>query len=291
MQSPEWPDLPFVAARWKAVGRLTGQPTKIVVHATDNTASAANEASWATRRPDSVSAHYFVDDVATVQAVLTTDTAFGALLHGNQDGIQYELCGRSGQTWSDALLRRAARQMARDMKRHDIPVRRLVGRAVRDRAVRGIAGHVDFTTGWPEDNGTHTDPGANFPWSTLLTYITSYMDGGTTMTDETDLTEQEILQILETGLRGKNETSTVNDHPAGRAMPPAPAPGNFWSRPNAWIVRRLLELEYWIRQAPPAAPIVLTDEQLAALTTAIADEVATQLAAKLYALRFVTQDE
>lgn len=111
------------------------------------------------------------------------------------------------------------------------------------------------------------------------------------MADETDLTEQQILRVIETGLRGQNETSTQAGHPAvrGPALPP-PGAGGTWSRPNNWLVRRLLELEYWIRQPAPATPVVITDEQLAALAIATADEIMARLVARL-SLRFVAQDE
>lgn len=181
--SPEYPDLLWVPPRSYTSGRYAGQPTKIVIHATDNTANATAEASYGQNRADGTSTHYFVDSTQTIQCVRTTDMAHAALLHGNQDGIQYELCGRSGFNWPDALLRRAAKQIARDCRRYSIPVRRLVGSQVRDRGARGICGHVDMTNGWPEDHGSHTDPGANFPWVTLLTYIGQEL-GGVDLTPE-----------------------------------------------------------------------------------------------------------
>jgi hypothetical protein len=37
--------------------------------------------------------------------------------------------------------------------------------------VKGICGHADITAAFPQDHGTHTDPGASFPWSTFLGYV------------------------------------------------------------------------------------------------------------------------
>lgn len=271
--SREYPDLEFIPARWWADGRIDGQPTKIVVHATHNTASARAEALFAARRDDRVSAHYFVDELECVQGVLTSDTAFCALYHGNQDGIQYELCGLSGGTWSPALLKRAARQMARDMRRWNIRAVRLYGRDVRVRARTGIAGHVDFTMGWPEDDGNHTDPGGNFPWDDLLGYITEEL-GGTVAGDETDATEQRIWKFLDTGERGGNNETGQFPKPGG----------GTWSRPLNWLKRRLLEIEDKI-DAPRL--VVLSDEQLVALSENVTDQVV----ARLGALRFTADGD
>lgn len=275
MQSPEYPDLSWEPARWRRLGRITGQPTKIVIHKTDNTASAIAEAVYAGRRSDSVSAHYFVDTVQVVQGVHTENTAFAALQHGNEDGIQYELCGISGQPTPYATGVNAARQIARDMRKYGIPLVRLQGRQVRNREARGICGHADFTTGWPEDGGTHTDPGTNFEWNTLFSLISGFL-GGTTMVDETDATEGRIWSVIDSGLRGVNETAQF----------PKPG-GGTWSRPLNWLVRRMLELEEAITalRTEPVV-IVLSDEQLAAIASAAADQVVVQLRA----LRFVASD-
>lgn len=269
MQSPEWPDLLWIPCRWKASGRITGQPTKIVVHMTDNVASALDEANYAQRRPDSVSAHYFIDHNEVIQGVHTLNTAFAALQHGNEDGIQYELCGLSGYPTPLSTLTNAARQIARDMHTYGIPVIRLIDREVRNREAKGIAGHGDFTRGWPEDHGTHTDPGASFEWPQLLTLIRGFLDGGTAMVDETNVTEETIWRLIDSGLRGQNETG------------PFPKPGGgTWSRPTNWLVRRLLELEEEITAARTVeVPVMLTPGQL--------DELAGAVASKLGALRFV----
>lgn len=165
--SADYPDLPYVHARGDGGPRRSTQI--IILHATDNTASAANEAAYATRREDETSAHYYVDDTQIIQALPVGNVAYGALGHGNAVGVQYELCGRSNQL-SDATMRRAAAQVARDCARYGIPVRKLTSAQVRDGA-RGICGHLDVTYAWPEDGGDHTDPGANFPWSTFIGYV------------------------------------------------------------------------------------------------------------------------
>jgi hypothetical protein len=68
------------------------------------------------------------------------------------------------------MLRRAAKQAARDAKKWNIPVRHLTVKQVREGA-KGFCGHYDITRAFPEDNGSHTDPGANFPWSRFLEMV------------------------------------------------------------------------------------------------------------------------
>jgi hypothetical protein len=43
-----------------------------------------------------------------------------------------------------------------------------------------VCGHVDWTVGWPEDGGDHTDPGDAYPWDVLFADLAEAL-GGTTM--------------------------------------------------------------------------------------------------------------
>lgn len=178
VQSPEYPDLLWMPARSITAGRKPGKPIHITVHETDNpTSTARGEATWMQNRTDGTSAHYIVDEVEIIQGVRTTDTAHTAMFHGNRDGIHYEFCGVSGRAdTADAQLRLAAKQMARDMRKHDIPLRRLTVSETRA-GVPGINSHGDVTKAWPEDGGTHTDPGPNFPWDALFQYVKAELEG------------------------------------------------------------------------------------------------------------------
>lgn len=170
-----WKDLKQVRPRAYSKGRPAGKPRVIYVHYTagaEGPTSAEDGARYDQRRTDGTSAHYYVDSNSVVQCVPTEHRSHTALYNANLTGIHYELCGtvQTRAQWLDAAsratLRNAARQIARDLKDNGIPATRLVGRQVR--AGRGIAGHVDATRGWPEDRGTHTDPGTAFPWDILL---------------------------------------------------------------------------------------------------------------------------
>ncbi len=176
-QSPEYPDLKWVPPRsWTNANRTAVQ--LIVIHTTEGSAhdrSAEDGAAYDARRTDGTSAHYFVDSNSVVQCVRTSDQAHTARSQGNRRGIQYELCGRAGsQDWqspySQAMLARAAKQAARDAQKWGIPVRHLTVAQVAAGA-KGFCGHWDITRAFPQDRGSHTDPGKNFPWSQFLDMV------------------------------------------------------------------------------------------------------------------------
>lgn len=199
-QSKEYPDLVWVEPKaWTNANRTSVQ--LIVIHTTEGSAkaeSAEDGAAYDQRRTDGTSTHYFHDNTSTVQCVVTADQAHAARAQGNRRGIQHELCTRAGTAkWDDAyhraLLRRAAKQAARDARKWAIPVRHLTADEVA-RGTKGFCGHVDITRAFPQDNGTHTDPGPNFPWSTFLDLVREELDPSE-LEDDVALTTDEINKI------------------------------------------------------------------------------------------------
>lgn len=199
--SPEYPDLAWMPPASYSTGRPGGPPRFIVVHYTagaEGNAAAENGAAYDQRRGDGTSAHYHVDSDSVVQCVRTTDRAHSALYHGNLWGIQYELAGtrQSRAQWLDSVsretIRNAARQMARDMIRYNIPNVRTTD--VRNGAARGITAHSDWTYGWPEDGGDHIDPGPEFPWDVLTSDIAGFLKGGGG--GGGDMSDAEVNKIL-----------------------------------------------------------------------------------------------
>lgn len=194
--SPEYPDLPWMPPKsWTNANRSSVQ--LVVIHVTDGSEgpnSAEDGAAYDQRRTDGTSTHFFHDSNSTVQCVRTADVAHAARTQGNKRGIQHELCGRAGQGgagWADVVsqgtLRQAARQVARDCGKWGIPVRHLTVAQVAA-GEKGICGHVDITRAFPQDSGTHTDPGPDFPWSAFLTMVHSEMEGDMPLTTD-DLTK------------------------------------------------------------------------------------------------------
>jgi N-acetyl-anhydromuramyl-L-alanine amidase AmpD len=178
-QSPEYPDLKWVPPKsWRNANRTSVQ--LIVIHTTEGherATSAEDGAAYDARREDGTSTHYFHDQDSTVQCVHTADIAHTARAEGNRRGIQHELCGRAGQSdaqWDDAAsagtLRQAAKQAARDARKWGIPVRHLTVAEVRA-GYKGFCGHYDITRAFPQDGGSHTDPGPNFPWTEFLDLV------------------------------------------------------------------------------------------------------------------------
>src|SRR3954464_4821246 len=189
-QSQEYPDLKWVPPRAFGRGRDGKAVRLIVIHYTagaERSTSAEDGAAYDTRRTDGTSTHYFVDSNSVVQCVLTRNRANAARAKGNRLGIQYELCGtvQTRAQWlapqSLPMLRLAARQVARDCVKYDIPVRRLSANETRRSwtefpgGPKGIVGHVDCTNAYPEDGGDHTDPGKEFPWDLFLSMIKAEM--------------------------------------------------------------------------------------------------------------------
>src|ERR1044072_280246 len=170
-------------------GRVGDNPQFIVIHTTEGAegaVAAEDGAAYDRRRTDGTSTHFFVDSNSIVQTVYTYDEAHAARAHGNDIGIQIEVCGKAGQStaqWSDAESAPTVENLARLC----VSIRAKYGAArfpaVRRTAaqvragVNGFCGHVDITNAFPEDNGTHTDPGPNFPWAWLFRRINELENG------------------------------------------------------------------------------------------------------------------
>lgn len=157
--------LKFVQAKGDGGKRSVTQ--LLVIHATDNTASAENEASYASHRADEISAHVYVDDDSAVQALSLDHVAFGCYPMGNSRSIQFELTGRSNHI-SLATWKRAAVLAARVCLDWDIPVVHLTAAQVKA-GTRGITGHDGVSLAFRQSD--HTDPGTDFPWANFISAV------------------------------------------------------------------------------------------------------------------------
>lgn len=181
MQSPEYPDLPFVSARAYGSGRQGYAVQYVVVHYTagsERSTSAEDGALYDARRTDGTSCHYFHDQNSTVQCVYTWNRANSAYHYGNRLGIHHELCGtqQTREQWldpaSDGTLWQAAKQIARDCQKYGLPVRKLTP-AEMLAGQHGICGHADVTLAY--GLGDHMDPGDAFPWDVLLARVQQFL--------------------------------------------------------------------------------------------------------------------
>lgn len=121
------------------------------------------------------SAHEVIDSNSIVVCVHDKDIAYAAA-GANHDGKHYELAGYASQTadqWQDAygavMLPIAARRVAEDCVRYNIPPVRLTVAQVRDGKTKGITHHKDVEAAFPSTG--HHDVGDNFPWDYFLALV------------------------------------------------------------------------------------------------------------------------
>lgn len=248
-------DLPFVQA--KSYGGARAQTQLVVIHATDNTAGASAEASYMSRRTDSVSVHFFADATSAFQVLDTALVAFGCFPTGNSRSVQLELCGLSNQI-SDAAMRRAAPVVARACAEFAIPVRKVTPAQMRA-GERGICGHADVTSTWGE--GDHTDPGALFPWSTFITYV----QGASSMTGEADAAFVKPYTGIEPWISGSSWMARAIEKPLA----------------NATAALARLEADVATLKAQPGGVDVAALAALLAASPELASAIGAQVAASL----------
>ncbi len=168
-----WPDIPFIGPP-RSYSSATYAKRYIAIHNTANDATAVQEATYAMRRTDSVSSHYYQDNVRIVQSL---DTKFGAFhagsSTGNRHAVSYEITGVNSWTRAQWLSNVAWpllwRQIARDCREFAIPAQTLTIAQMRAGSPGGIVTHKQMGEAW---GGTdHTDPGPNFPMDYLISGV------------------------------------------------------------------------------------------------------------------------
>lgn len=189
----------------------TASKRYIAIHNTSNDASARNEASYAKRRTDSVSSHYYVDDKEIIQSLDTRRKAWHAGSQvGNTYAISYEIVGTNGKS-RDWWLKNVAwdllaKQIAKDMARWGIQNKKLSISEMQKGGISGIVTHDDMRRAW--GGTTHTDPGSNFPMDHLIKKVNEYIGtGGAGGGMEEDMTgeERQWLKDLHWALFSKDE--------------------------------------------------------------------------------------
>jgi hypothetical protein len=171
----------------------------IAIHNTSNTASAANEASYATRRTDGVSAHIYVDGTELIQSIdLLARTGHAGSSNGNENAVSVEITGLNSwtrQQWLDRVNWSAlGSALAWVCKQFGIQVRHAsVAEMKSNPRVRAFYSHDDMRRAW---GGTdHTDPGGNFPWDRLFQAVSSAGGGGTPASAGGDPVSNFMIQI------------------------------------------------------------------------------------------------
>lgn len=151
----------------------------IAIHNTSNDASSADEASYATRRTDGVSTHFYADDTEVIQSLDTANRAGHAgSSNGNYNAVAVEITGVNAKTrdwWiSNVNWKELGRVLAEVCKFYGIAVRRAtVAEMKSNPKVKAFYSHNDMRLAW--GGTTHTDPGDNFPWDVLFASVNQAM--------------------------------------------------------------------------------------------------------------------
>lgn len=146
----------------------------IAIHNTSNDATAKEEASYAKRRTDSVSSHYYMDKIQVIQSLNTDLSAWHAGSSiGNRRAIAYEITGTNGKSrawWlANVAWDKLAASIARDCKRWGIKPRTLTDAQLKAGTETGIITHDQMRRVW--GGTTHTDPGPGFPMDYLIQLV------------------------------------------------------------------------------------------------------------------------
>lgn len=171
----------------------------IAIHNTANDATDDGEASYATRRTDGVSSHFYVDKDSVTQSIDTDDRVGHAGSNiGNNNAIAVEITGVNAKTRSwwlenvawDKLGEVLAYVITHDPDFEGFEVRRAsVAEMKSNPRVKAFYSHDDMRRAW--GGTTHTDPGPDFPWDRLFQSVNSAL--GASGGDDDMPTVQELL--------------------------------------------------------------------------------------------------
>lgn len=157
-----------------------GKKYGIAIHNTSNNASAEDEASYATRRTDSVSSHFYADKTTVIQSLDTSVKAWHAgSANGNNHAIAVEITGVNSWTRAQWLANvnwdLLGKVLAQVCKYYGIPAARVAVQTLHDRpTAKGFYSHDDMRRAW--GGTTHTDPGPSFPWDKLFSSVKKYLE-------------------------------------------------------------------------------------------------------------------
>lgn len=196
------PGIPFVQGRNDYTDH-DGKKYGVAIHNTSNDASAEGEASYAQRRTDGISAHFYVDQDSVIQSLDTADRAGHAgSSEGNDHAIAVEITGVNGwsrATWlSRVAWAKLGAVLAAVCKHHGIPVRRVsVSEMSSNPKARGFYSHNDMRLAW--GGTTHTDPGPGFPWDRLFEAVNAALTG-----EDNDMDAEQEAKVIKGSLTEDN---------------------------------------------------------------------------------------
>lgn len=158
-----------------------GAPISLVaVHTAEGATTAQSLEGYLDGPNVEASYHKLIDDNEVITYLADETQAAWAMLSGNHCSVQLCLTGfaawpRSEWLAHDHMLHLGAEVAAQWCTRYGIPPKKLTPTQV-GADWWGICGHWDWTLG--KRDGTHTDPGANFPWDVFIQYVRDAMHVG-----------------------------------------------------------------------------------------------------------------
>jgi N-acetyl-anhydromuramyl-L-alanine amidase AmpD len=180
-ETEEWP---FMEVPWfRPVVNQQREVRYVVIHTMENQElgmSAENCVNHFRTVPSDkqASAHLCIDNNSIIRCVRDNDVAYAAP-GANRYGIQLELAGRAAQKkdeWSDdyskAVLENAANATAQYCLKYALPPIHLTNDELAE-GKEGIIGHKQATDVYKE--GTHWDPGPDFPWDYFINRVKEYI--------------------------------------------------------------------------------------------------------------------
>ena len=193
------PGIPYIQGRNDYTDN-DGKKYGIAIHNTSNDASDSGEASYATRRTDGVSSHFYCDIDSVTQSIDTDDRVGHAGSNtGNENAIAVEITGGNGMSRAWWLNNVAWNKLAsvlvyvitNDPDYEGFQIRRAsVAEMKSNPKVKAFYGHNDMRLAW--GGTTHTDPGNNFPWDLFLTRVKTALAGDTQEDDDMPFTEAQM---------------------------------------------------------------------------------------------------
>jgi hypothetical protein len=154
----------------------------LAVHTTEGIMRAVDLRAWATWPGSS---HASSDETGVLltpaDGFVPYDRAAWTLRNGNAVSDNIEQCGWARWTRAEWLARpllldATARWLAERSTARGIPLVHLSLADVKARRP-GVIGHADYT--YATGDGTHTDPGPNYPWDVVLGRANAYANGQT----------------------------------------------------------------------------------------------------------------
>lgn len=255
----------------------------LAVHTTEGIMRATALRDWATWPGSS---HASSDETGALltpaDGFVPYERAAWTLRNGNNISENIEQCGWARWTRAEwlsrpKLLDATARWLADRSRARGIPLVKLSPADVKAHK-SGVLGHVDYTLG--TGDGTHTDPGKDYPWDVVLDAAKGYAAGKPGVIEEDDMTPEEHQMLAECRDRLRGDTKRPYD--MLQSIDSAVADVQYRVRGTHPDMDSFQVIQWQLGQLAAQKPGGLTADDVAALIPdGLAQAVVDKLAARL----------